>query len=65
MSYNSVVPNSGKSTVSATTSVVSKDKHAIKSTKKVIEGTSFFCFNPISVGSLPFFSTLIDCFSFA
>jgi len=37
MSYNSVVPNSGKSTVSATTSVVSKDKHAIKSTKKVIE----------------------------
>jgi len=37
MSYNSAVPNSGKSIVSTTTSVVSKDKHAIKSTKKVIE----------------------------
>jgi hypothetical protein len=38
MSYNSGVPNSGKSIITTTTSVVSKDKHAIKSTKKVIEG---------------------------
>jgi len=37
MSYNSGVPNSGKSIITSTTSVVSKDKHAIKSTKKVIE----------------------------
>ena len=37
-SYNSGVPNIGKSSVASTTSVVSKDKQAIKSTKKVIEG---------------------------
>ncbi len=38
ISYNSLAPNSGRSTASATTSVVSKDKYAIKSTKKVIDG---------------------------
>ena len=38
ISYNSLAPNSARSTVSANTSVVSKDKYAIKSTKKVIDG---------------------------
>lgn len=37
ISYNSLAPNSARSTLSATTSVVSTDKYAIKSTKKVID----------------------------
>mmetsp|Transcript_5409 Transcript_5409/g.13592 ORF Transcript_5409/g.13592 Transcript_5409/m.13592 type:complete len:1089 (+) Transcript_5409:135-3401(+) len=37
ISYHSGVPNVGKSSVASATSVVSKDKQAIKSTKKVIE----------------------------